>query len=192
MTARRRSKVKKQVIVVTDGDRTAYQAIAEASRHLGLSPVVASRGNPTPIQGRALIHAILNTEGNTVVAMVDDSGDAGRGPGERDLVTILEDDQLEVLGVVAVAANTQGVKGVVPDRSVSHHAEMVSQAVDKEGYTKGHVLRGDTVDVLRQYPQVTVVGLGDPGKMGGDDAVERGAPATLRALKTLLAKATPV
>lgn len=178
---------KKQVIVVTDGDQTAYRAIAAACRTLGLHPVKATRGNPTPISGHRLIQAIQDEPGNPVVAMVDDRGEAGTGPGERDLETILDSDQLEVLGVVAVAANTRGVAGVVPELSIDHSAEMLTeQAVNKAGKAKGHVLRGDTVDVLRHYPDVLVVGLGDPGKMGGDDSAGDGSPATHEALKRIL------
>ncbi len=177
---------KKQVIVVTDGDRTAYQAISAACEELGLAPVGATEGNPTRIRGRQLIQAIQSTPGNPVVAMVDDRGAADTGPGERDLATILDAKDLEVLGVVAVAANTRGVRGVVPELSVDHDAEIVSNAVDKRGRVSGPVLRGDTVDVLRHYPKVTVVGLGDPGKMDGDDSVGRGAPATTEALKAIL------
>jgi stage V sporulation protein AE len=178
----------KQVIVVTDGDKTAYEAISRACKTLGLQPVRATRGNPTPIQGQSLIHAIEQTAGNPVVAMVDDRGDAGVGPGERDLKTILESDSLKVLGVVAVAANTRGVRGVIPEVSIDHDAQLVSEAVNKAGNESGHVLHGDTVDVLRQYPEVLVVGLGDPGKMGGGDAASKGAPATEEALKTILSR----
>jgi stage V sporulation protein AE len=177
---------KKQVIVITDGDHTAYRAVAEACEGLGLDPVDATEGNPTPIQGQALLQAIYHASGNPVVAMVDDRGSAKKGRGERDLGTILDAEELDVLGVIAVAANTPGVKGVVPDLSIDHDAERVSEAVDKQGNASGHVLRGDTVDVLRNYPDVTVIGLGDPGKMGGDDAVGQGAPVTAQALKTIL------
>ncbi len=177
---------KKQVIVITDGDHTAYRAVSAACAQLGLKPVRATVGNPTPISGSALIQAICHTPGDPVVAMVDDRGSANQGPGERDLAAILRAEELEVLGVVAVAANTRGVQGVVPDQSVTDAAEIVSQAVDKQGRTSGHVLHGDTVDVLRDYPEVTVIGLGDPGKMDGADAIGQGAPATTRALKSIL------
>ncbi len=180
---------RQQVIVVTDGDVTAYRGIRAACEELGLTVVKATRGNPTPIRGQRLIDAIMaagDDAGRPVVAMVDDRGEPGTGAGERDLTTILASDQLQVRGVVAVAANTRGVAGVVPDRSVDKRQRIVRRAVNKGGQAQGTVLRGDTVDVLRKFPEVPVVGLGDPGKMGGSDDASHGSPVTARALRALL------
>lgn len=176
----------KKVIVVTDGDRTAYRAIRTAAKALNLTPVGDTEGNPTPLGGEAVIRAIREAPGDVAVAMVDDRGDAGRGAGERDLETILRAEALEVLGVVAVAAHTRGVAGTVPDVSVDAAGDVVRGAVGKEGERSGRVLYGDTVDVLRRFPDVPVVGLGDPGKMGGQDRPQEGAPATTEALRMIL------
>ncbi|MBX5466569.1 MAG: stage V sporulation protein AE [Firmicutes bacterium] len=174
------------MIVLTDGDHTAYRAAEVACRRLGIGLVRASAGNPTPLRGQALVEAIRKTPGDPVLAMVDDRGDPARGRGERALEDILRAPELDVVGVVAVAAHTRGVAGVRPDASVTAEAETVSGAVDKEGDPAGPVLHGDTVDVLARYPSVPVVGLGDPGKMDGEDRPERGAPATTEALRALL------
>lgn len=176
----------RKVIVVTDGDRTAYRAIQAAARDLNCTPVGATEGNPTPLRGQAVIQAILEAPGEVAVAMVDDRGDAGRGAGERDLAAILAAKELEVLGVVAVAAHTRGVKGVAPDLSVEAGGEVIQGAVSKEGDATGRVLYGDTVDVLRRFPDVPVVGLGDPGKMEGRDRASEGAPATAEALRRIM------
>ena len=186
---------KQQVIVVTDGDTTAYRGIHAACQELGLTVVKATRGNPTPISGQQLIDAILAAGDDThtpVVAMVDDRGESGIGRGERDLAAILASDQLEVRGVIAVAADTRGVAGVVPDLSVDKRQRTVRRAVNKRGQVDGSVLRGDTVDVLRNFPAVPVVGLGDPGKMGGSDDASHGSPVTLRALRAIVNQENPV
>ncbi len=185
---------KQQVIVVTDGDTTAYRGIHAACQEIGLKVVKATRGNPTPISGQPLIDAILaaGEDAQTpVVAMVDDRGEAGTGKGERDLAAILASDQLEVRGVIAVAADTRGVAGVVPDLSVDNRQRTVRQAVNKRGQVDGRVLRGDTVDVLRKFSEIPVVGLGDPGKMEGSDGAAHGSPVTLRALRAILDPKTP-
>ncbi len=180
---------KKPVIIVTDGDETAFRAIEEASEALHLYPLKASKGNPTPLSGRSLVEAVENAPGDPVVVMVDDRGDAKTGPGEHDLDTLMQADSLEVLGVVAVAANTHPVSGVHVDSSVSRKGTLIRhRAVDKTGNpTAGDVLYGDTVDVLDDDEgQLPIVGLGDPGKMGGQDQIGRGAPATRRALQEIL------
>lgn len=177
---------KKRVIVLTDGDHRAYQALKVACDRLGLGVVRDTQGNPTPLRGRSLIEAIVQTPGDPVVAMVDDRGDPERGRGERALEEILKSPRLAVLGVIAVAAHTKGVRGVEPDSSVTARARLTKGAVTKEGKPAGAILRGDTVDVLARYPKVPVVGLGDPGKMEGADDPAQGAPATRRALQEIL------
>ncbi len=180
---------KKQVVILTDGDETAYQALSEACRDLKCHPLRASEGNPTPLHGDQLIQAIMKAPRDPVVVMVDDRGDAGFGPGEKALAALMESPELEVLGVVAVAANTHPVKGVKVEQSVDQSAQVVSHAVNKAGEeVSSNRLRGDTVDTLGSYSGV-VVGLGDPGKMQGHDRIEKGVPATRRALEEILRKA---
>jgi stage V sporulation protein AE len=175
------------VIVVTDGDHTAWEAIRDACEALDCYALRASMGNPTPLDGDALVEAVVRTGRSPVVVMVDDQGASDRGPGEEALKTFLESPRVHVLGVVAVASHTPGVDGVTPDFSIDATGERVSGAVNKEGDQAGRVLRGDTVDVLAEAdPALTVVGLGDPGKMGGRDRPERGEPATRAAIAALL------
>ncbi len=180
---------RKPVIIVTDGDATAYHAIKEASQALNLYPLEASRGNPTPLNGAELLEAIARAPRSPVVVMVDDRGQAGTGKGEKDLEALMNADSIEVLGVVAVAANTHPVEGVQIDSSVSKTGKvMAGRAVDKGGNAvRGDVLRGDTVDVLSDdVGMVPIIGLGDPGKMGGHDSIGHGVPATRKALEEIL------
>lgn len=179
-----------QVIVVTDGDETAWRAVSAAGEALGIRTLRLSHGNPTPVGGRRLADAVRASGASPVVVMVDDRGDPGRGAGERALGALLRDDGLDVLGVVAVASHTPHVRGVRPDVSVTAEGEVVSGAVDKEGDPAGGRLRGDTVDEIRRSGRdVFVVGLGDPGKMDGHDRVATGVPATRKALELVLERA---
>ncbi len=174
-----------QVIVVTDGDPTAWEAVKTAAEDLGLIPIAASRGNPTPGSAEDIVRAIGKTDGDPVVVLVDDQGDAGPGAGERVLDRILHAPDLDVLGVVAVASHTPGVRGVKTVLSVTRSGDRVEGAVDKEGRPTDGRLHGDTVDVVEDS-RVPVVGLGDPGKMDGGDAAERGFPVTREALRAVL------
>lgn len=179
-----------EMIVVTDGDRTAWHAVQAASASLGLVPVALSRGNPTPVDAQRIIDAARAQSHGPVVVMVDDQGDGGAGSGEVVLADLLRDEEVRVLGVVAVASNTRGVEGVVPDVSVDQKAHESGRAVDKDGLVADGPLLGDTVDVLRDAaPGVVIVGLGDPGKMQGQDALADGVPATRAALAAVLARA---
>ncbi|MCL4318465.1 MAG: stage V sporulation protein AE [Firmicutes bacterium] len=175
------------VIVVTDGDETAYRAIDAACQELELFALKASQGNPTPLSGKALVQAVLEAPKEPVVVMVDDRGQADQGVGERDLEVLLKSPKLNVLGVVAVAANTRHVEGVAVDASVTQTGEITDGVVDKQGRaTSGNTLHGDTVDVLQGHDGLPVIGLGDPGKMEGHDSMSQGVPATKKALQEIL------
>ncbi|WP_053959105.1 stage V sporulation protein AE [Sulfobacillus thermosulfidooxidans] len=178
----------KPVIIVTDGDNTAYEALKAASESLNLYVLEESKGNPTPLSGQELVEAITRAPEEPVVVMVDDRGEAGTGAGEKALEVLMNAPELNVLGVIAVAANTHPVDGVPIDSSVTDHGRIISHAVDKEGrQASSSRLYGDTVDVLEDDAgHVPIIGLGDPGKMHGHDTVEHGVPATKRALEEIL------
>ncbi len=178
----------KSVIVVTDGDETAYKALVEASKDLNLYLLSESQGNPTPLKGKDLIDVITKAPADPVVVMVDDRGERGLGPGERALEVLMNAPELNVLGVVAVAANTHPVEGVHVDSSVTSQGYMTRDAVNKAGDRQSSaVLYGDTVDVLRDDEgRVPIIGLGDPGKMQGRDSISHGVPATKKALQEVL------
>lgn len=180
-----------ELIVVTDGDATAWRAVRQASEALGLDALELSRGNPTRASADEIVAAAGGHHGDSpVVVMVDDQGDSGKGPGERVLLRLLEDRRVRILGVVAVASNTGGVAGVVPDRSIGRGGRVVKGAVNKAGRPDGQTLVGDTVDVLEDAPKsVPIIGLGDPGKMGGHDSPGDGVPATRAALEQVLKRA---
>lgn len=179
--------MKHKVIIVTDGDKIAKEAVETAARNIGGRSISRSAGNPSPLSGEEVIQLILQAAADPVVVMVDDCGNPGFGIGELIISQIAEHPDLELLGVVAVASNTKEETGVKVDESVSQTAEVTDMGVDKEGLPRAdrHVI-GDTLSVLQNLNIPIIVGLGDPGKMDFKDKVEAGAPITTKALREIL------
>lgn len=179
-----------RVILITDGDKVARRATEEAARRLGLRCISASAGNPTPLTGPELVELLRQAVYDPVLVMVDDKGNPGRGSGEEALSYICCHPEIRVLGAVAVASNTKRARGVPVDLSVTRDCRVVSVPVDKDGYPRAgqSVLRGDTVDVLRELDLPIVIGVGDPGKMEGADCREDGCEVTTRAILEVLSR----
>jgi stage V sporulation protein AE len=98
-----------------------------------------------------------------------------------------KDPEIEILGAVAVASNTAHVEGVATDVSVTRDGKIIEASVDKDGNQKGgHVIEGDTVDILNRLKIPIVVGVGDLGKMHDADLVADGARITTIAVKEVL------
>lgn len=181
---------RRAVILVTDGDRTARAAVEEACEALGLRSISRSAGNPTPVDAGAIVDLVKKAPDEPVVIYFDDEGEPGKAEGELALAGVARHPDIDVLGAVAVASNTPHVRGAEVDASVDRMGRVVGAAVDKKGRPKeGDRLRGDTVDVLERLGVRIVVGLGDPGKMGGMDRPGVGAPVTRRALQEVLERA---
>lgn len=182
--------VRVRVIIVTDGDWTARQAVKTASHSLGLYPLKVAAGNPMPLSGPLVLKQILQAPREPVVVMVDDKGHKGVGAGERVIEYLLhQSDQIEVLGVIAVASNSR-VRGAWVDYSVTADLQVVKDhPVSKEGALeppRHRRLEGDTVQILDRYPDLLVVGCGDPGKMDGLDRAGNGAEVTRKCLELIL------
>lgn len=182
----------KKVILVTDGDKTAGQAVAKAGEDLELNVIFKSQGVPTPYSGEELIELITEVDDEPVVVMVDDNGEREVGPGERALRRILEAEKTEVLGVLAVASNTKEAEGIIPDISITKEGKIVKNPpVNKAGDLEPAmhvVLEGDTVDVLNEFSDLLIVGVGDLGKMEGKDNLSAGSPITKQGLQEILAR----
>ncbi len=181
--------MKKRVILVTDGDENAQEAIIQACKTLGLYPLLSSGGNPTPLTGERLIWEIKQAPYDPVVVLLDDRGEAGEGKGERALEKLLQAKSLDILGVIAVASNTEHARGIEVNESVDRHGRVTRRPVDKYGEPEppGHrFLEGDTAEILARFPEVRVIGVGDLGKMKGGDDPAHGAMITTRCLKELL------
>lgn len=180
---------KQKVILVTDGDKTAEKAIDIASNKLGLEVVSQSAGNPTPCSGEELLKIAGDKTKDPVVLMFDDQGDLEYGVGEQALETVASSDEIELLGILAVASNSKDVEGISPECSITKEGQIINRPVTKNGDSEidGHtILEGDTVDIINDFEGALVVGVGDIGKMDGLDSVEFGAPITTKALEEIL------
>lgn len=177
---------KRKVILVTDGDRIAKGALEIAARNVGARCISRSAGNPTTRSGEELVDLIKTAPKDPVVVMLDDRGFNGMGRGETAMAYIAKHPDIQVLGVLAVASNTEKVCGCEVDASVSKSGKVIEGPVDKWGRPKQSLLEGDTVEVIDSLKFPLVIGIGDIGKMDGADEAEKGAPLTTRALKTIL------
>lgn len=179
--------MKRDVILVTDGDKCAKKAIETATTNVGGRCISRSAGNPTELTGEEIVEYIKQAKHDPVVVMVDDMGDVSEGAGEKAMDYIINCEDINILGVVAVASNTPSVDGVRVDFSIDQDANVIPMAVDKDGKKEhGKVVQGDTVDVLNHEKVPIIVGIGDPGKMEGKDRKEIGAPIMTKALQKII------
>ncbi len=178
---------KRKVILVTDGDSSAQSAVEVAAANIGGRCISASAGNPTVLEGREIIELIKTAHNDPVIVMVDDRGARGKGEGEEAMEKILEDESIDVLGVVAVSSNGKDCRGINVSCSITKEGKVIEGGVDKYGNNiKDKGICGDTLSILRNREDLIVVGMGDPGKMDYKDEVEKGAPITTKALKEVL------
>lgn len=179
--------MKRKIILVTDGDTLAKKAVERAAVNIGGRSISRSAGNPTPISGEEIIKLVGEALYDPVVVMVDDIGNPGQGKGEDVLAYLLNHSDVEVLGVIAVASNTENVKGIEVDFSIDYTGKIVENAVDKNGYeTRTKILYGDTVDVLNNFSVPIIIGIGDIGKINGADNYTKGSPLITKALKEIV------
>lgn len=181
--------MKRRVIIVTDGDIIAKKAVEEAARNIGGRCISMSAGNPTFLSGNKIIDLIKSAKYDPVVVMTDDRGNIGMGPGEKVIYDILQDSGIEIIGVIAVASNTQNARGVEVNCSIDKYGNTIYRAVDKYGNAiRSKILRGDTVNILSYTDIKYIVGIGDPGKMDGKDSIYIGSPIITRAMEEILKK----
>lgn len=174
---------KRKVILVTDGDRVAKKAIEIATSNIGGSYIEDSAGNPTKLTGQEIVKLVIEAPKDPVVVMVDDKGRRGIGKGEIAMLSILNDKNIDVLGVVAVSSHGKDCGYLNLSCSVTKTGEVVENAVDKYGNQKGDKrICGDTLSVLKEFKNLVIVGMGDPGKMDLEDNRDNGAPVTTKAL----------
>lgn len=179
---------KRRVILVTDGDRIAKSTVEVAARNIGARCISSSAGNPTRRSGEELVAMIKQAPNDPVVVMLDDRGYNGEGRGERALAFIAAHPEIQVLGVLAVASNTENVSGCNVDASITNSGQFIEGAVDKTGKPKDNPQEGDTVEIIDKLNLPLVIGIGDIGKMEGADEAGKGAPLTTRALQTIIEK----
>lgn len=181
-----------KTIVVTDGDDTAKAILEHIGEDLGLPCISSSGGNPTPLSEEQIIDEIKKAGQGPVLVMVDDKGSRRKGPGELALEAICTHPDIEVLGVIAVASQTDHISGVPVKISINKEGAIVQGPVDKFGNQEifGHErVEGDTVDVLNGLNVPLIIGIGDIGKMDGADDISKGAPITKKAIEFILKEA---
>lgn len=179
--------MKKNVIIVTDGDSVAQRAVEVAAQNIKARTISASAGSPTPLTGEEIVNLVKSAPSDPIVIMFDDRGSPNKGKGEKALEELVNHPDINVLGVLAVASNTP-TWGVLCNLSITNQGQIVNMAVDKNGHPCGNSnrLKGDTVDVLNNLEVPIVLGIGDIGKMEGKDDYKLGAEITTKALKYIL------
>jgi len=178
---------KRKVILITDGDRVAKEAVEIASKNIGARCISSSAGNPTVLTGQEIIERIMKAEHDPVVVMVDDRGIKGKGPGEEAMEAILKDERLDVLGIIAVSSNGKDCNGLEVTCSITKDGNITEGAVDKYGNDiHSERICGDTLSILKKMKHDLIIGMGDPGKMDFNDEVSKGAPITTKAMKEIL------
>lgn len=180
---------KRKVIVITDGDKVAKNSIELVAKKVGGRCISASAGNPTPLTGPKIIELVKKAPYDPVFVMLDDKGHCGKGRGEEAFEYLLKSPEIEILGVVAVASDTQGTQGIKVDLSITKEGRIVSQAVNKQGDLKDerpNILEGDTVDIINNAQVPVIIGIGDVGKMNGFDSLQKQSPVTTKAIEEIL------
>lgn len=178
---------KRKVIVVTDGDEFARNAVEVATGKVGGRCISLSAGNPTRLTGSEIAELVMKASHDPVVVMLDDNGSKKEGYGEISLKSLASSPQIEIIGALAVASDTKTRIGTKINFSINRDGEKVDSGVDKLGCnTQGNEIFGDTVGVLSQLNIPVIVGIGDPGKMDGHDNPLNGAPITTKALREIL------
>lgn len=179
---------RRRVILITDGDEYARRAVEMVAKEIGARCISMSAGNPSKHSGVELIKMIRKAKNEPVLVMFDDSGYVGEGAGEHALKYIATHQEIEVLGVIAVASKTKREEWTKIHISIDQNGEFTHYGVDKYGIPEMDVGRmsGDTVYVLDELKLPIVVGVGDIGKMGKRDSYEVGAPITKKAVDYIL------
>ncbi|WEG11439.1 stage V sporulation protein AE [Pullulanibacillus sp. KACC 23026] len=180
--------MKRQVILVTDGDKYATEAVVKAGEQLGCPALLCSSGNPSSMNGKELVEAILQCDKEPVLVMFDDGGFNGVGSGESALRYVVNHPDIITLGAIAVASNSDSKEWTHIDIAIDRFGELTPYGVDKEGYPEHDLGRlfGDTVYSLDELDLPVVVGVGDIGKLRGVDDAEHGAPITKKAIELIL------
>jgi stage V sporulation protein AE len=178
---------KRKVILVTDGDSAAQKAVEIAAANIGGRCISASGGNPTVLKGEEIVNLVKTAHHDPVVIMVDDRGAKGMGDGEQAMDFILQNDAIDVLGVIAVSSNGKDCNGIKISCSITKEGQIIDGAVDKYGNnTGGKEICGDTLSILKGKKDLVIVGIGDPGKMDFNDETIKGAPITTKALQEVV------
>lgn len=179
---------RRRVILVTDGDEYAKKVIEHVAKKIGGRCISMSYGNPTTLTGEEMVELIKKTTIDPVLVMFDDSGYVGEGAGEQAMRYVAAHEDVEVLGVLAVASKTRKAEWTKIDVCVDRYGELTPYGVDKFGEPDLELgrMNGDTVYCVDELNAPVVVGIGDIGKMARKDDVKIGSPITYKAIQIIL------
>ncbi|MFJ5621186.1 stage V sporulation protein AE [Peribacillus loiseleuriae] len=179
---------KRKVILITDGDEYARRVVEIVAKEIGGRCISMSWGNPTILSGQAIVKLIKKTPNDPVLVMFDDSGIVGEGAGETAMRYVANHEDIEVLGIIAVASRARHEEWTKVDVSIDRDGKLTGNGVDKFGaeeFEPGKIT-GDTVYCIDQLHAPIVVGIGDIGKMSKKDDYVKGAPITKLAVELIL------
>jgi stage V sporulation protein AE len=179
---------KRQVILITDGDDYARRTIEKIAKEIGGRCISMSHGNPTTLTGPEIVRHIQKAVNDPVLVMFDDSGYMGEGAGEKALRYVANHEDIQVLGVLAVASNTHQREWTRIDICIDREGNLTPYGVDKHGIPDLEIGRisGDTVYCLDELDIPFIVGIGDIGKMSKYDHIDNGSPITKMAIELIL------
>ncbi|WP_319942316.1 stage V sporulation protein AE [Neobacillus rhizosphaerae] len=180
--------MRRRVILVTDGDEYAQKAIEHVAFEIGGRCISSSQSNPSKLTGPELVKLIKKTPHDPVLVMFDDSGIVGEGAGENALKYVALHEDIEVLGVIAVAAKSRHEEWSKIDVGIDRNGELTPYGVDKFGIPELEIgrINGDTVYCLDELDVPIIVGVGDIGKMARHDSYKIGSPITKKAVQLIL------
>ncbi|CAH2716392.1 hypothetical protein BACCIP111895_03577 [Neobacillus rhizosphaerae] len=180
--------IRRRVILVTDGDEYAQKAIEHVAFEIGGRCISSSQSNPSKLTGPELVKLIKKTPHDPVLVMFDDSGIVGEGAGENALKYVALHEDIEVLGVIAVAAKSRHEEWSKIDVGIDRNGELTPYGVDKFGIPELEIgrINGDTVYCLDELDVPIIVGVGDIGKMARHDSYKIGSPITKKAVQLIL------
>lgn len=179
---------RRNVILITDGDDYARKSIEFVAKEVGGRCISLSHGNPTSIDGPLMVKLIKKAVNDPVFVMFDDSGYVGEGAGEKALKYVANHKDINVLGIIAVAAKTRQSEWTRVDVSIDQDGELTPYGVDKYGIPELEMgrLNGDTVYCLDELNVPIIIGIGDIGKMAKKDHYDIGSPITRKAVDIIL------
>lgn len=179
---------KKKVIFITDGDESAKRAVEHVAKSIGGICISSRDENNETIPSQTLIEQIRNATNEPILILFDDCGYHMEGPGEIAMRYVARDENVEVIGAIAVASTTHFSEWTRVDVSIDRFGHLTEYGVDKDGLPDIELGRidGDTVSILDRLNIPIIVGVGDIGKMAGHDTVEKGAPITKKAIQIIL------
>lgn len=179
---------RRRVILITDGDEYAKRAVEKVAQEIGGRCISMSQGNPSVVTGTELVKLIKKTPYDPILVMFDDSGYVGEGAGEAALKYVASHKDIEVLGIIAVAAKTRQEEWAKVDVCIDRDGVLTPNGVDKFGIAEMEIgrINGDTVYCIDQLNVPIIVGIGDVGKMARHDHYEIGSPITKQAVELIM------